>query len=226
VQLVNSITSLFIEPTENHIFSESDDINFNMLKIDKWSQKKNSYCEFEWEVKGELKDYWVIVRSTSGMLTIISPDKSLFCPEMEALAVIDNNNQNKKFENSSYVHQGIISVSNMRNKENIITLYAVTPDGKTWYKRQIKIDSTKLLNKVSDVYRTWSSSDGQNTMTARLLSIEGIEDFDVDEIDVAKLKDKMITIEKKENKKLIKVKFKNLSTKDQEYLIKQIKTTE
>jgi hypothetical protein len=219
-QLVNSVTSVFIEPASDQVFNKSDDLILKMLPVVKWSQKKKGYCEFEWKVKGELKDYWVVVRSTYGTLSIVSPDKSLFCSEMDDTATGKNKN---KFVSSDHIYQGKIALSNMQDKESLLTIYAISTDGKTWYRRQLKIDPKKLLPKPEYVYRRWESFDGQYTITAKFISIDGIDNIDADKINSNTLKDKIITIEKQETKEYVKVKFSNLSTNDQNYLLEQIK---
>jgi hypothetical protein len=71
-------------------------------------------------------------------------------------------------------------------------------------------------------YRDWLSFDGQYSITARLISIDEINKIAVDKIDLDKLKNTIVTIEKKETKKLVKVIFKNLSPNDQKYILEQI----
>jgi hypothetical protein len=56
-----------------------------------------------------------------------------------------------------------------------------------------------------------------------LISIDGIDKANIEQIDLDKLKDAVVTIEKQENKKLTKVQFNNLTTKDQNYLLEKIK---
>ncbi|MDR0390585.1 MAG: hypothetical protein LBH59_01660 [Planctomycetaceae bacterium] len=215
-QLVNSVTSVFAEPEANRAFKKSDDLILNMYATDKWSQKKKGYCEFEWEVKGELKDYWVVVRSAYGILSIISPDKTLYDPELA---------KTRKFEDTSHVHKGIFAISDMPNKKNLLTMYAITPDGKTWYRRQIKIDpKEQFLPPVNYPYRRWESSNGRYWIMAKLVSISGIDDIEADKITLDILKNKIFTIEKQATKELIKFRIGDMSKQDQEYLLKQIKS--
>jgi hypothetical protein len=63
-------------------------------------------------------------------LSIISPDKSLFCSERGNIITGKDKN---KFVNSDQVYQGTIAISDMQGNENTLTMYAITSDGKTWY---------------------------------------------------------------------------------------------
>jgi hypothetical protein len=53
--------------------------------------------------------------------------------------IVTGKNKNK-FVSSDHAYQGKIAISNMQDKENLLTIYAISPDGKTWYRRQLKID--------------------------------------------------------------------------------------
>jgi hypothetical protein len=213
-----------------HLFEKNPDKNVTVkdapaeqlsLSVIKNSIRESGKCKVSWKLTSDVKlplyGSWVRCDVDKGTLEIDEPITGTVKKSIEENTIKLNRPDD----------EGKIIISNIPSTGCTLTAYAITPDGKTWYKHQIKMDTKEqLLPPVNYPYRRWESFDGQYTMTARLLSIEGIEDFDMDEIDIDKLKDKMITIEKKENKKLIKVKFNNLSTKDQEYLIKQIKTTE
>ncbi|MDR2642488.1 MAG: hypothetical protein LBC74_06815, partial [Planctomycetaceae bacterium] len=161
VKIVNSITSLFIEQYPESSYNGSKHINSNdmllrVLNAKEQKYRHEDYCEIEWEIKNSLLQSWVLIHATHGTISILSPDKSLFSHEREKAL-----NGNKKFEDSTCIHKGKISLKNMLNKETILTMYAITADGKTWYKRQIKIDPKELLTIASEVYRKWKSFDDQ-----------------------------------------------------------------
>ncbi|MDR2643292.1 MAG: hypothetical protein LBC74_10910 [Planctomycetaceae bacterium] len=90
-----------------------------------------------------------------------------------------------------------------------------------------KIDDKKskriLFSQNELSYRSWKSFEGQYSITAKLISIDGVDKTKIGNIDLDKLKDIIIFIEKEENKKIVEVKFNNLSQKDQNYLLEQIK---
>ncbi|MDR1478964.1 MAG: hypothetical protein LBJ00_08480 [Planctomycetaceae bacterium] len=81
--------------------------------------------------------------------------------------------------------------------------------------------STIAIN--NSEYRYWESLSGQYSMTAKFISVLGIDKSDIANIDLSKLTNKIITIEKEQTKKLIKVKFGDLSINDQNYMLEQIK---
>jgi hypothetical protein len=96
---------------------------------------------------------------------------------------------------------------------------------------QLKHDIVVVTGKESSAdidriagYRSWTALDWSVTVTAKLISIEHIEFIEIDKIDYNKLADYIVTIETKENKKQIKVKFGSLSTNDKDYIAEQIKT--
>jgi hypothetical protein len=212
VQIVNGITSLFIEPAKDRKFKESNDMILKVLEADKWSQEKKGYCEIEWEVKNELKDSWVILRSTYGTISIISPDKSLTSNELDEIwAKMQKNEKYERIKNSSHVYRGIVALSGMDNRENILTMYAVSADGKTWYRQQVTIDPKKFIKKPVYEYRSWESLDGRYTIEAKLISVT-----------VGKDDKRYVTLERQDNSKKTTVPLDQLSKPDQEYMQLQI----
>jgi hypothetical protein len=64
------------------------------------------------------------------------------------------------------------------------------------------------------------SLDWSYTVKAKFISVD---DMEFDKVNKDDLKDKLVTIESKENKKQIKIKFHNLTSADQAYVIEQLK---
>jgi hypothetical protein len=124
---------------------------------------------------------------------------------------------NNKIEIKRPLDNGEILISKIQQTGCNVTFYAITADGKTWYKRQIKIDPKSLTKKIifpNDLeYRKFESFDGQYYIEAKLVSFE-----------IDKDNKKIVILEKKEDHKKIPTHLNKLSKDDQNYIQEKIDT--
>jgi hypothetical protein len=218
LMLANFLGQIFEKNPDQNVTLKDAPLEQLSLSIIENNIRESGKCTLSWKLTSDAKlplyGTWVRCDVDNGMLEIIEQ-----MPDVIKKSIDENTTKLNRPDD-----EGKIIISKIPPTGCTLTAYAITANGKTWYRRQIKIDPNKMRTIASEIYRKWISFDGQYTIIARLISISGIDTIDLDKIDFDKLKDKIVTIEKSENKKLVEVKFNDLSKIDQEYILQQIKT--
>ena len=179
-KLVNSLTQIFDLPEKKEDVEESKHLHLKVINFCEGQEESLPCCELEWSVDEELHDCWILLHTDIGKLSIVKDELKTDVSVDETLPVTRTGND------------GQVLVSDIPETGCILTVYAISPDGKTWYKKELMISGT---------YRLWKSAGSNFETKAKFISVD----------------ETSVTLEQ-ESGRTITVDLERLSSSDREYV--------